>query len=292
VLAVVIAGLVLGHQAPASESGASRLQTRAVWALADFLLEGFVFLLIGEQFKVVIDGLGPYRAGKVVAAVGASLAAVLVIRPLWLFLTRRLVEPRDGGASTRELLALSWSGTRGVITLAAAFALPLKAHGAGFPDRDLLLLCAYAVVIVTLVGQGLTLGPLLRMLGLSAPADDERHMRAAARLAAIDSALRRLEEIGGEDDSDGAVVARMGAMYRGRRRRAQERLAWVADPTPEETRQDTIEAFGRLRRALLDAEREELVRWRDSGRITDAGFRALQRELDHEEGTLSLPTRT
>lgn len=291
VLAVVIAGLVLGHQAPAIESGAARLQTRAVWALADFLLEGFVFLLIGEQFKVVIDGLGPYRAGTVVAAVGVSVAAVLVIRPMWLFLTRRLVEPRKGGASTRELLALSWSGTRGVITLAAAFALPLEAHGAGFPERDLLLLCAYAVVIVTLVGQGLTLGPLLRVLGLSSPADDERQARAGARVAAIDSALRRLEEIGTDEDPDSTVVARMGALYRDRRRRAGERLAWVAEPTPEETREDTIEAFGRLRRALLDAEREELVRWRDTGRITDTSFRALQRELDHEEGMLSLPTR-
>ncbi|MBV8999606.1 MAG: cation:proton antiporter, partial [Solirubrobacterales bacterium] len=85
VLAVVVAGLVLAHQAPAIESGAARLQTRAVWALADFLLEGFVFLLIGEQFKVVIDGLGPYRTGTVAAAVGVTVAAVLVIRPLWLF---------------------------------------------------------------------------------------------------------------------------------------------------------------------------------------------------------------
>jgi CPA1 family monovalent cation:H+ antiporter len=177
-----------------------------------------------------------------------------------------------------------------VITLAAAFALPIEAHGAGFPERDLLLLCAYAVVIVTLVGQGLTLGPLLRKLGLGTPERDEREMRAAARVAAIDSALRRLEEIGSEEDPDSTVVARMGALYRDRRRRAGERLAWIADPSPEESREDMIEAFGRFRRALLDAEREELVRWRDTGRITDSAFRALQRELDHEEGMLSLPT--
>jgi monovalent cation/hydrogen antiporter len=287
VLAVVVAGLVLAHQAPAIESGAARLQTRAVWALADFLLESFVFLLIGEQFKVVIDGLGPYPAGTVAAAVGVTVATVLLIRPLWLFLTRPLVEPRGTGASTRELIALSWSGTRGVITLAAAFALPLEAHGTGFPDRDLLLLCAYTVVIVTLVGQGLTLAPLLRALGLGTPTADERRMRAAARVAAIDAGLRRLEEIGGEE-SRSAVVARMGELYRDRRRHAQERVAWVADPTLHESEEVTIEAFGRLRRALLDAEREELMLWRDSGRITDTGFRALQRELDHEEGILSL----
>jgi monovalent cation/hydrogen antiporter len=287
VLAVVVAGLVLAHQSPAIESGAARLQTRAVWALVDFLLEGFVFLLIGEQFKVVIDGLGPYPFGTVAAAAGVTVGAVLVIRPLWLFLTRPIVEARGTGASTRELVALSWSGTRGVITLAAAFALPLEAHGGAFPERDLLLLCAYAVVIVTLVGQGLTLAPLLRALGLGAPTDDERRMRAAARAAAIDAALRRLEEIGGEEPRS-PVVARMGELYRDRRRQAQERVARVSDPTVIDGGGDTIEAFGRLRRALLDAEREELTRWRDSGRITDAGFRSLQRELDHEEGILSL----
>jgi len=261
-----------------------------VWALADFLLEGFVFLLIGDQFKVVIDGLGPYRPGTVAAALGVTVAAVLLIRPLWLFLTRRLVEGRGTGASTRELIALSWSGTRGVITLAAVFALPLEAHGRGFPDRDLLLLCAYAVVIVTLVGQGLTLAPLLRALQLGSPTADERRMRAAARVAAIDAALRRLEEIGSEEPRS-AVVARLEDVYRGRRRHARERVAWAAGPTLDESEEETIEAFGRLRRALLDAEREELMRWRDSGRITDTGFRALQRELDHEEGILSLSSR-
>ena len=84
------------------------------------------------------------------------------------------------------------------------------------------------------------------------------------------------------------MAARIGALYRERRRRAQERLDWVADPPVDGTDEETIEAFGRLRRALLDAEREELVRWRDGGHITDAGFRRLQRELDHEEGILSL----
>ena len=292
VLAVVVAGLLLAHQAPAIESGAARLQTRAVWSLVDFLLEGFVFLLIGDQLKPVIDGLGSYEAGTIAAAVGVTVAAVLVIRPLWLFLTRRIVEPRGAGASTRELIALSWSGTRGVITLAAAFALPLEAHGTGFPDRDLLLLCAYAVVIVTLVGQGLTLAPLLRALGLSEPPDDERRLRAAAQVAAIDSALRRLDEIRTEEEPHSAVVARMEALYRDRRRRAQDRLSVVAQPAPEAGDEATVEAFGRLRRALLDAEREELVRWRDSGRITDSGFRALQRQLDHEEGILSLSTHS
>ena len=112
-------------------------------------------------------------------------------------------------------------------------------------------------------------------------------MRAAARVAAIEAALRRLEDIGGEEPSS-AVVARMGELYRDRRRHAQERVAWVAEPARDDSEEETIEAFGRLRRALLDAEREELMRWRDGGRVTDGGFRALQRELDHEEGILSL----
>src|SRR3954454_12373438 len=137
VLAVVVAGLVIGHHNPSWASGASRLQTNAVWRLIDFLLEGFVFLLIGQQLPEVIDGLGQYESSTIVTAVSVTLGVVLLLRPLWLWLTEHLpraLHTRLGGDELdeaspahpdhpaprlygREIVVLSWAGTRGVITL-------------------------------------------------------------------------------------------------------------------------------------------------------------------------------
>src|SRR3954470_1511539 len=192
VLAVVVAGLIIGHNNPSWASGASRLQTGAVWRLVDFLLEGFVFLLIGQQLPKVIAGLSQYATSTIVIAAAITVGVVLLLRPLWLWLTEHLpqaLHTRLGGEdvagddgdprtarqrlSGREIAVLSWAGTRGVISLAAIFTLPLTTEtGAPFPDRDLLLFCAFLAVLVTLVGQGLTFAPLVRALGLRADEAD------------------------------------------------------------------------------------------------------------------------
>src|ERR1700761_2875229 len=155
VLAVAVAGLMIGHDTPRFTSGASRLQVSAVWRLADFLLQGFVFLLIGQQIVPVVRGLRAYPAATITAAALVTVGVVLLLRPLWLLLTQRLLPrvlpARLGGAaaadrvlSWREIVVLSWAGTRGVITLAAIFTLPLTVKdGRPFPDRDLLLFCSY-----------------------------------------------------------------------------------------------------------------------------------------------------
>ncbi len=106
VLAVVVCGLIVGHDLPRSESGASRLQTRAVWRLTNFLLEGFVFLLIGQQLPRILHGLSAYSLSTVIAAVSGTLAVVLLMRPLWLLLTQILPRPlhsRLGDVSGTEL---------------------------------------------------------------------------------------------------------------------------------------------------------------------------------------------
>lgn len=293
VLAVVVAGLWMGHQSPVLESGATRLQTRAVWRLIEFVLEGYVFLLIGQQLPDVIEGLEQYSAGTVVAAVGATVGAVLIVRPLWLLLLRgattRGTTDGDGAPlSGREIVALWWAGTRGVITLATAFALPLMADGTDFPDRHLLLLCAYVVVLVTLVGQGLTFAPLLRRLRLEADEADELRVRAEARLAAVEAALRRLDELVAEEALPADAARRMRTLYEARRRRASRRIEAlrIEEDDALDRMHAEAEATGELRRTMLDAEREELIRWRDAGRLPDAGLRVLQRELDYQEGLL------
>lgn len=302
VLAVVVAGLVLGHQNPRLQTGASRLQTAAVWRLVNFLLEGFVFLLIGQQLPEVITSLGQYSIATTTAAAAITIGGVLTIRPLWLLGTQQLprrlrtrlgsadddgetgaAEPDQGldqRLTVREITALSWSGTRGVITLAAAFAIPQ-----GFPARDLLLFSAYLVVLVTLLGQGLTFGPLLRRLGLRANTYDQARLRNQARTAAVEAALARLEQLVSESEVPEEVASTIRRNLNSRKQRYQTRLAFLND-NPTSHRSASYEAAARARHDVINAQREELLRWRDAGRLPDSSLRILQHELDHEQHTL------
>jgi CPA1 family monovalent cation:H+ antiporter len=295
VLAVVIAGLWLGHRGPTLSSD-SRLQTRPVWRLVEFLLEGFVFLLIGQQLPTVVRGLNTYPTHTVVVAAVVSVGLVLLLRPVWLLLTVALphwLRARAGRRASRQpltlrdLTALSWAGTRGVITLAAAFALPLTLGGKPFVTRDLLLFCAYLVVVVTLVGQGLTFGPLVRRLHFPNAQLEEALLRNQARLAAIEASLARLQELVEAGPLPEETVSVLRRATEIRRKRYADRVALLSavedDVLPQDGRR---EASARLRRAMIDAERESLLEWRDSGRLPDASLRVLQRELDHEESLL------
>ena len=282
VLAVVVAGLWLAHQSPRIDSGETRLQERSVWRLIEFLLEGYVFLLIGQQAPDVVDDLGRYSTGTVVAAALGTVGTVLLVRPLWLLWLRRVTRVSDGTTlSLREITALWWAGTRGVITLATAFALPLA-----FPDRHLLLFCAYLVVLVTLVGQGLTFAPLLRRLRLRADETEELRVRAEARLAAVQAGLRRLDELLDDERVPPEVAERLRRSYQERRNRAATRVGTLGDDEAIDRLSASVEALGRMRRSMIDAQREELVRWRDAGRLPDSSLRILQRELDFQEGSL------
>src|SRR3954447_2112726 len=200
-------------------------------------------------------------------------------------------EPAPSGRLTgREIVVLSWAGTRGVITLAAIFTLPLVTDdGSPFPDRDLLLFCAFLAVLVTLVGQGLTFGPLVRALGLRADAADQARMRNEARAASVEAALRRLDEMEAErhGDVDDRAIAGIRTQLTTRLNRYRHRLDLLDSAEAGEIPlSPEYEAALRLRRSVIEAQRIELLRWRDVGRLPDEGLRALERELDHEEGLL------
>lgn len=293
VLAVAVAGLMIGHDTPRFTSGASRLQTGAVWRLADFLLQGFVFLLIGQQIVPVVRGLRDYSLASVATAVAISLAAVLLLRPLWLLLMAaplRMVRARLARAGAagegapdgrrlagREIGVLSWAGTRGVISLAAIFTVPLAASdGQPFPGRDLLLFCTFLVVVVTLVGQGLTFGPVTRAMGVLADPADETWLSREARAASVRAGLTRLDQIAASGDLGGPALGALRASLEHEAGRYRQQSQWGADD----------DAALRARREVIDAQREELLRWRDAGHLPDASLRVLERELDHEERTL------
>jgi Na+/H+ antiporter len=300
VLAVAVAGLMVGHDTPRYTSGASRLQVSAVWRLADFLLEGFVFLLIGQQIGPVVRGLRAYPASTVAVAVAVTVGVVLLLRPLWLVTTQHLPgalrmklgpgarseRAQPGRAlSGREITMLSWAGTRGVISLAAIFTLPLTTDsGRPFPARDLLLFCTFVVVVVTLVGQGVTFGPIARALGVRADPADAAALRTEARAAAAQAGLDRLDQLAEEPDLPAHELAGLRTALETRLRRYRQdeedsELSPVGSPGHE--------AVLDARRAVIDAEREELLRWRDAGLLPEPTLRVLERELDHEERTFS-----
>ena len=299
VLAVVVAGLLVGHDTPRAVSGASRLQTGAVWRLVDFLLEGFVFLLIGEQLPTIVTGLDAYSTGTIVVASVASVGIVLLLRPLWLtfteYLPRRLhmrlgAEGADDNRrlSGKEVLVLSWAGTRGVITLAAIFSLPLvTSTGAPFPGRDLLQFCAFVIVLVTLVGQGMTFGPLVRAMGLQADAADEARLRNEARAASVSAALAGLDQIAHDEGLEPGVTSALRTSLDQRAARYRRRLEALQDYVDgTSVISPAFESALSARHLVIDVQREELLRWRDAGRLPDASLRILERELDHEEYAL------
>jgi Na+/H+ antiporter len=284
VLAVVVTGLLLAHAGPRMLSGTSRLQTRAVWRLVSFLVEGGVFALIGLQLPTVVQGLEVYAARDLVGWSVAVVATVVLIRPLWVFATGSGVPLllRGHAAPWRVSAAASWAGMRGVISLAMAGALPLQlADGRPFPHRDLLIFLTFVVICVTLLGQGLSFGVVLRRLGLAADRQQLLLEQANAQQQAGAAALARLDEIATRDGVEAHVAEQLRELTSHRSNAAWERLGEMrpGDETPSA-------AFRRLRAAMVEAERSVLVEMRDSGRLSDESLRELQRRLDFEEAQL------
>jgi CPA1 family monovalent cation:H+ antiporter len=187
---------------------------------------------------------------------------------------------------------LSWAGTRGVVSLAAIFTVPLVTEtGAPFPCRDLLLFCTLVVVLVTLIGQGLTFAPLARALGIRARPADESRLRKLASVAAIRAAINRLDALNAQSPSSierqaiDTVSAQLSARLKSRQRQLD--VLEIAD-TDDIPAFPNDEALLEIRRAAIDAQREELVRWRDAGMLSDRGLRTIGRGLDLEEGMLTL----
>jgi monovalent cation/hydrogen antiporter len=239
-----------------------------------------------------------YPTATIAGAVAISLGVALLLRPLWLAFTellpravrRRLGRPvrDDQYLSGREVAVLSWAGTRGVITLAAIFTLPLTiVGGRPFPGRDLELFCAFLVVVVTLVGQGLTFGFVARALGVHADQADEALVRTRARAASVQAGLARLDQLAEDDGIPGPALAALRTSLDNKARRyghVLDRLETSEDNEPVSA--PDYEPALHARRAVIGAQREELLRWRDAGHLPDASLRILERELDHEERTL------
>ncbi len=289
VLSVVVCGLVLGHSSPTLLSSRSRLQTTPVGRVVVFLLEGGVFLLIGLQLPGILRGLGDYSPGQLASWSLAVVLAVLLSRPLWVWPTTyapRLLSARlrarDPGPPWRLPAALSWAGMRGVVSLAAAFALPLEV-----PQRDLLLFLVFVVILATLLLQGLTFGWVLRRLRLEPDRSAVLLAQAAAQQSAARAALRRLEEAEAQDGTDAEVAEELRRLVRTRANARWERLGEHSAQARGGAVETPSASWRRLRRLMLQAERDELLRLRSEGRLPDEAMREMQRELDLEEAAVN-----
>lgn len=286
VLGVVVAGLYLGHRSPRRQTAATRLQGTAIWRMIEFLLESAVFALIGLQLPTVLEDLSDRPTGELVTAAAVTLGVVIVARIVWVYPATYLprliprVKAHDPNPSWRYPTVLGWAGMRGVVSLAAAFALP-----ADFPARDLILFLTFVVVIGTLLLQGLTLPAVIRRLGVVSRDEAQDLVReAGAQHAAARAALDRLDrELAGSGDIPEDVVARLREKAELRQFGAWERLGGGGGSAGAEP--PTV-AFRRLRRAMIEAEREVFVDLRDKGQIDEEVLIRVQRELDLEESIL------
>jgi Na+/H+ antiporter len=276
VTAVVFCGLYLGPRLPGLSSSVTRMQEQATWQVLVFLLEGAVFALVGLQLPALVAGLDGRSLVQVLSWALLIAAVLVTVRVAWAFpaaylpwLLRR--SGRRAGRVPWQLPAVfAWTGTRGVVALAAALALPLTTRaGPRFPERDVLLVLSSSVILITLVGQGLTLGPLARRLGVGADREAELREEMLARTRAAQAALAQLDAL----DGDGSVPADVVERVRGQ---LEERITAAG-----------VDSYRRLRRELLQAERDEVVRLRDRGEIGDAVLRRVQRGIDLEEGALT-----
>ena len=291
VLAAVSAGIYLGWLAPDIASARMRMQGTAVWETLTFLLNAVLFMLVGLQLPIVLDGLDSRSVGELIAYAGAICATVVGARLLWLNTTPYVIRALDRRQSQRERrrgwqerLVIGWAGMRGSVSLAAALAIPLETDaGAPFPGRDLIVFLAFCVILFTLVVQGLTLPALIRRLGTEDD-DGEQREELAARVAAAEAALERLAELEGEDWTNEDTVERTRGMHRYRIRRFQARR----DGDGSEGIEERSQAYQQLTRELLVAQQVALVRMRKSGEISDEVMRKVQRDLDLEDTRLEI----
>jgi CPA1 family monovalent cation:H+ antiporter len=288
VIAAVATGLFMGWHTPQLTTPLMRLQGVAIWEILTFLLNAVLFLLVGLQLPAVIDNLSG-RAAEDLVLWGALVSFVVIgVRLAWMFavplavrmVDRRVIQ-RQRTAPASERLAVGWAGMRGSVSLAAALAIPLHTDaGADFPNRELIIFLAFAVILVTLIGQGLTLGPLISRLGLMDDGVEEREERVARR-ALAEAGLSRLEELGEPDWISPDSVGRARAQLDYRRRRFEALVDGDGDGFEERT-----DAWRRLMYDLYDAQRERLVGMRDRGEISDEVRRKIERDLDLEESRL------
>jgi Na+/H+ antiporter len=279
VLAVVTAGFVIGRRLGTVLSPGSRTMWFVTWKMVGFVLNGFAFILIGLELPDVLRGVANRSPLELVGLAALVCAVAIAARFVWIYLSsllpgspRRIVARRDPRMAWRLVFLASWSGLRGAVSLAAALALPRT-----FPERDLILLLTFAVILVTLVGQGLTLPIVVRWTRWDG-ADAETEEAEFARATMYQVALDALEVGRPSWPGHQPLFDRLESSLRDR----SEHLATEDPAETAERRQERME-HEEIQLAVINAQRGAIIELRDSGEINDATLRTIERELDLEE---------
>ena len=293
VIAAVTTGLYMGWYAHELTTAGTRLQLQGVWEFVQFLLNAVLFVLVGLQLPGVIDGLDGWTTGELVLHAALVSAAVIITRIAWVFggtwVIRRLdprVRERSPVPNWRLTWVVAWSSMRGAVALAAALAIPLTVEGgAPFPDRDLLIFLTYAVILATLVLQGLTLPVLIRALGVEDDGLDARE-ELGARIRAAEAAIVRVEELADAEWTYPDTLERTRRLHEFRLRRFREIKSGEVDG--DSSADERSGRYQRLMHEIIAAERAALVELRNAGQITDEVMRRVERDLDLEEARLDV----
>jgi Na+/H+ antiporter len=292
VLATVVAGLYVSWNGSGMISAATRLQGIFFWDVLIYLIEGIVFLVTGLQARTLMMGLGAYSWSVLAGSAAIVTVVVILARFVWIFpatyLPRWLVPAiarNDPSPPWQWPFVLGFTGVRGIVSLAAALAIPLTMdNGQPFPDRDLILFLTFSVILVTLVGQGLMLPAVIRVLGLANAGELELRAERAdellARRRAIEAATERLDRIVTERSLPDALVKRL-------RERNQERLIHF-ERVPERDEDRNLTALDdEIELLLISVERERINVLYRQGNLRDGARRRLERELDLREAKLT-----
>jgi len=296
VLAVVAAGLYFGRYGSRSLTAAARVQQRQIWDLIVFLLTGLSFLLVGLELRPVLETLTARDSNSLVAESLAVVGVVIVVRMVWMFGVtalpggRHLFSTNQGSPATwRETTVVGWAGMRGAISLAAALALPTS-----FAERDLVLFLTFAVILATLVGQGLTLPPLIRRLGLVSEGEQDQVLAADARRRLVVLALTRIDDLAATTDTPEDVTERVRSGYEALLAQVDRRIELLTDSdasgpgtgVDEETETGAFEHEVRLRRMVIETERDELDRMVARRRVSRPVAAEVRAALDVDETTM------
>jgi CPA1 family monovalent cation:H+ antiporter len=291
VLAVVACGLYLSRKSSHFFSPTVRLQAWAVWESLTFILNGLVFVIIGLQLPYVMDTIRDHNLHTLILYGFVFSGFLILLRVIWMFpgaylanvIRRRLLHQDDQLPPARNIFVVGWTGMRGVVSLAAAIALPQTlSDGAPFTQRNMIVFLAFSVILVTLVLQGLTLPPLIRALGVAGVSGSHPEEKEARRTI-LQAALNHLEKSRSEAGLEGAEV------YEDLAQHYRLRLATLADEG--DGNQDKIgpsfyKRFNDLSRELLRVERQTAVQLRNQRRISDELLRVIEHELDLGEARL------
>ncbi|MDQ8044634.1 MAG: Na+/H+ antiporter [Solirubrobacteraceae bacterium] len=294
VLAAVTSGIWLGWRAPILVTPSTRLQSTAVWEVLTFVLNASLFVLLGTQLHGILQTVSDSYSTATILLYGTVVSvAVIGVRFAWVLIAavwRRLIwnqarEMKNPLAPWGESFLIGFTGMRGAVSLAAALTIPeLTDAGDPFPARDLVVLLVYIVILVTIVGQGLLLPLVIRLVGLD-DSDTVEAKEAKARLKAAKAAIARIEELGAESWVGEETATRMKGAYDFRIRRFSARF----DEDDDGSIEDRSQAYQRLRREALNAERAEVVRLRDIGFISADVQHSIERDLDLEDARLDRP---